>query len=71
MKVRNALSSFLVVAVLSATTMMTAACERKGPGEKAGEKIDKATDKVADTINPKGPAEKAGRAIDRAVNDNH
>jgi predicted small lipoprotein YifL len=70
MKMRNALSTLLVAALLSAT-MMTAACERKGPGEKAGEKIDKATDKVADTINPKGPAEKAGRAVARAGYDKH
>ncbi len=46
-------------------------CEKpKGPVEKAGEKVDKAVDKVSDAVDPKGPAEKAGRAIDRAT-DGH
>ena len=41
--------------------------EHKGPAQQAGEKIDRAADKVSDTLDPKGPAEKAGRAIDRAT----
>ncbi len=65
---RKALSAVMMVGVLGAGTMTMTACERhKGPAEKAGEKIDKAADNVADAIDPKGPAEKAGRAIDRAV----
>jgi len=42
-------------------------CPKEGPAQRAGEKIDKAKDKVSDTVNPKGPAEKAGRSIDRAL----
>jgi hypothetical protein len=49
--------------------MLTAGCERKGPAERAGEKIDRAVDDVKDAIDPPGPAEKAGKAIDRAVDD--
>lgn len=45
------------------------ACRKKGPVEKAGEKVDETVEKVGDAINPKGPAEKAGRAIDKAVDD--
>src|SRR5262245_57459439 len=41
---------------------MLAGCE-KGPAQKAGEKIDKAVDK----LTGKGPAEKAGERIDEAV----
>jgi hypothetical protein len=57
-----------VVAALAGASLMTSACEQhKGPAQKAGEKLDKATDKVSDTVNPKGPVEKAGRAVDRAT----
>jgi hypothetical protein len=41
-------------------------CER-GPMEKAGEKVDKATGQ--DKVIGKGAAEKAGKAIDKAVDD--
>jgi hypothetical protein len=55
--------------MLAALTAGAAACERehKGPAQKAGEKFDKAVDKVSDSLDPKGPAEKAGRKIDRAT----
>lgn len=68
MKVRNGLSALLVVTMLGASSVAMIACERpKGPVEKAGEKLDKAVDKVSDAVDPKGPAEKAGRALDRAT----
>jgi hypothetical protein len=42
-------------------------CEREGPMEKAGEKMDEAVD---DALKPnKGPGEKAGEKIDEAVDD--
>jgi len=44
-------------------------CDNDGPAEEAGEKIDKAADKIDDAVDPKGPVEKAGRALDRAVDD--
>jgi len=44
-----------------------AACEDKGPLQKAGEKIDRATDQ--DKVIGKGPLEKAGRNVDDAVKD--
>ncbi len=44
-----------------------AACDDKGPAEKAGEKLDDAGQSVKDAINPPGPAEKAGRDIDKAT----
>ena len=43
-----------------------AACE-KGPMQKAGEKIDRATDQ--DKVIGKGPLEKAGKNVDDAVKD--
>ena len=50
------------VAVVAALAMF--GCE-KGPAQKAGEKIDRATDQ--DKIIGKGPVEKAGKEIDNAV----
>ena len=43
-----------------------AACD-KGPMQKAGEKMDRATDQ--DKLIGKGPVEKAGKNIDDAVKD--
>ncbi|HEX7260183.1 MAG TPA: antitoxin [Luteolibacter sp.] len=42
-------------------------CREKGPAEKAGEKVDRALDKVEDAVDPKGPAEKAGEKVDKAL----
>jgi hypothetical protein len=44
-----------------------AACEDKGPMQKAGEKIDRATDQ--DKVIGKGPLEKAGKNVDDTVKD--
>jgi hypothetical protein len=55
----------LVIVLL--TTALAACSAHKGPAQNAGEKIDRAVDKVSDTVDPKGPAQKAGRAIDRAT----
>ena len=43
------------------------ACEDKGPLQKAGEKIDRATDQ--DKAIGKGPVEKAGKSVDDAAKD--
>jgi hypothetical protein len=41
----------IVLAVLVAATVLgAAACERKGPAERAGEKIDKAAEQGADAV---------------------
>jgi hypothetical protein len=42
-------------------------CEREGPAERAGEKLDRKLDKLEDKIDPKGPAEKTGEKIDKAL----
>jgi hyperosmotically inducible protein len=42
-------------------------CEREGPMERAGEKVDEAVD---DALNPnEGAAEEAGEKVDEAVDD--
>jgi hypothetical protein len=43
---------------------MLGGCE-KGPAQRAGERIDKAVDK----LTGKGPAEKAGERIDKAAKE--
>jgi hypothetical protein len=45
----------------------SAACENNGPLQKAGEKIDRATDQ--DKVIGKGPLEKAGKGVDDAAKD--
>ena len=47
--------------------VMLPGCEKQGPAERAGKKIDDAGQAVKDKVDPPGPAEKAGRKIDRAV----
>jgi hypothetical protein len=54
--------SVLMSSLLAAGVLV--ACE-KGPMEKAGEKVDKAIDK----LSGKGPMEKAGEKIDKAVDE--
>jgi hypothetical protein len=45
-----------------------AACHEEGPAEKAGSSLDRAGQKVQDTLNlPQGPAQSAGRSVDRAL----
>jgi hypothetical protein len=44
-------------------------CERQGPTERAGQKIDRAVEEAKDKLDPAGPAEKAGKAVDRTVED--
>jgi hypothetical protein len=67
MTIRKSISTLLTVAFLAGASTTMLACERKGPAEKAGEKIDRAADNISDAVDPKGPLEKAGRAIDRAT----
>lgn len=63
---RSLLPAFVAVAALAAT----AACNtREGPGERAGRSLDRAGERVRDTVDPpRGPAERAGRSVDRALN---
>ena len=54
------------LAVLAALTA-TAACTREGPGERAGRGLDRAGERVRDSVDPpRGPVERLGRSVDRA-----
>jgi hypothetical protein len=52
----------IILAVLASGTL--GGCE-KGPGQKAGEKLDQAVGK----LTGQGPVEKAGERIDKAVDE--
>ena len=59
------LPALTMVAALAATT----ACTREGPAERAGRGLDRAGERVRDTVDPpRGPVERLGRSVDRAVN---
>lgn len=61
-----ALRLLLIPALL---TMTLVACDREGPAERAGRSLDRAGERVRDTVDPpRGPVERLGRSVDRAVN---
>ncbi|MES2982133.1 MAG: hypothetical protein V4727_07455 [Verrucomicrobiota bacterium] len=59
---------FLSLCAISIMAISTS-CKKKGPAEKAGEKMDEAIEDVQDSVNPKGPVEKVGEKIDDAVGE--
>lgn len=58
-------TSLLFLALSAVLTLVS--CEKKGPAEKVGEKVDEAVKAVEEAVDPKGPGEKVGEAIDKAV----
>ena len=56
-----------VTALALVVAVGVAACEDKGPMQKAGAKIDRATDQ--DKVIGKGPVEKSGKNVDDAIKD--
>jgi predicted small secreted protein len=63
---KSLLPALTVIAALAAN----AACNtREGPAERAGRSLDRAGERVRDTVDPpRGPAERLGRSVDRTVN---
>ncbi len=58
----------LLIAVCGLMLAALTACHQEGPAEKAGSSLDKAGQKVQDTVDPpQGPAQAAGRKVDRAL----
>jgi hypothetical protein len=64
MKIRSLLLTSLSVIVLA---FGLSACEREGPAERAGERIDKATERAGEALEREGPAERAGEETDEAA----
>jgi len=50
-------------------TFGLSACEPEGDAERAGERIDDAAEKAAETLDPEGPAERAGEKVDEATEE--
>lgn len=59
----------LVATLASGSAWVFVGCERKGPAERTGEKLDRTIEEMKDKLDPAGPAEKAGKKVDRAVDD--
>ncbi|WP_337176229.1 hypothetical protein [Paludisphaera sp.] len=66
MKTRTAKLAALGM-LLAPLVALNVGCEREGPAERAGERIDRAADNAVNALDPRGPAEKAGAAVDNAA----
>ena len=60
------LSMVLCVGLIA---MTLGGCKREGPAERAGKEIDKATEKLGETLGKDGPVERTGEQIDKAVKE--
>jgi uncharacterized protein YjbJ (UPF0337 family) len=58
-----------IVLLLMGVAFVGVGCEREGPVEKAGKKVDQAVEDAKDKLHPEGPVEKAGKKVDQAVED--
>ena len=56
-----------LILTIAGLVLGTTACPKKGPMEKAGEKVDETVDDI--THPNETPLEKAGRKIDEGVKD--
>ena len=58
-----------IIAVVSAIPFLgfVTSCEKEGPAETTGEKVDEAVENIQDAVDPKGPMEEAGEKVDEAL----
>jgi hypothetical protein len=59
----------IVIVLILFVSFVFIGCEKEGPAEKAGKKIDEAVEEVADEVDNDGPAEEVGEAIDETVEE--
>jgi hypothetical protein len=62
----NELRGAVIAVALAASVLLIAGCE-KGPMQKAGERVDRATGQ--EPLIGKGPVESAGKKVDKTVDD--
>ena len=57
--------------ILCAGLLVTAlgGCEREGPMERAGRKMDEAAESLSEATRKEGPAERVGKQIDQAAEE--
>jgi hypothetical protein len=66
MSIYKTLSFLLGVGLLVATL---GGCEREGPMERTGKKMDEAVENLGETVKKEGPVEQAGKKVDKAIED--
>lgn len=54
----------LILLAMLGTTVGLTACDKKGPAEQAGEKVDQATENAGEAVNK--AVDKAGDALEKA-----
>lgn len=59
------------LAIGAALSLTLTACEKKGPAEELGEKIDGSAEGIKDAFEKDGPAEKVGESIDNVIDRNN
>jgi predicted small secreted protein len=60
--------TLLLTIPMLALALGIAGCQQEGPAERTGSSLDKAGQKLQDTVDPpQGPAQSAGRKLDRAL----
>lgn len=62
----NELRGAVIAVALAVSVLLIAGCE-KGPMQKAGERVDRATGQ--EPLIGKGPVESAGKKVDKTVDD--
>lgn len=66
----NGLRKLLFSLVMTSSALLLGACEKQGPAESAGAKIDEAADNIKEGESPladKGPLEEAGETVDETL----
>jgi hypothetical protein len=66
MSIYKTLSFLLGVGLLVATL---GGCEREGPMERTGKKMDEAVENLGEAVKKEGPVEQAGKKVDKAIED--
>jgi hypothetical protein len=66
MSIYKTLSLLLGVGLLVATL---GGCEREGPMERTGKKMDEAVENLGEAVKKEGPVEQAGKKVDKAIED--
>lgn len=64
MRVYKTLSLILGVGLLA---VALGGCEREGPMEQTGKKVDEAVENLGEAVKKEGPAERAGKKVDETV----
>ena len=62
MDLKSVTAVALAVLLSSGGALVITGCEKKGPAESAGEKVDRAVEDLKDAVDPPGPS-REGRTV--------